>query len=80
MNLRYSSWHTFFMIFDTFIKVDPFGSSTEKDATGGAHLFGPTADLCYWVTNSCWDTQALHLKRPGNIIYIYIYIYMAVSV
>ena len=39
----------FFMVSDTFIKVDPFGSSTENDATGGPHLFGPTTDFVYVV-------------------------------
>ena len=30
------------MVFDTFIKTDPFESVTKNDATGGAHLFRPT--------------------------------------
>ena len=41
--------HTRLMVFGTFIKVDPFRSSTENDATGGAHLFGPTIDVLYGV-------------------------------
>ena len=36
-------------ILGTFIKVDWFGSSTENDATGGAHLFGPATDVVYGV-------------------------------
>ena len=39
----------FVMVVDTFIKVDPFGSSTKNDATGGTKLFGPTRELFYGV-------------------------------
>ncbi len=37
----------FLMVFDTFIKTDPFGSLTGNDATGGTKLFGPTTDFLY---------------------------------
>ena len=42
-------WHTFLFVFDTFIQVDWFGSSTENDTTGGTKLFGPTTDFLYGV-------------------------------
>ena len=35
----------FLIVFDTFIKTDPFGSLTKNDATVGTKLFGPTKDL-----------------------------------
>ena len=41
-----------FVVFGTFIKADGFGSLTENDATGGAHLFRPTTDLFYWLKHS----------------------------
>ena len=39
----------FLLVFDTFIKTDPFGSLTKNDATVGTKLFGPTRDLFYGV-------------------------------
>ena len=33
------------MVFDTFIKTDPFESLTENDATVCAKLFGPATDV-----------------------------------
>ena len=50
-----------FMVLSTFIKVDPFGSSTENDATGGAHLFGPTTDLL-WSKIAFFKEIAQHPK------------------
>ena len=47
-------WHTFLMVLGPFIKVDPFGSSTKNDATGGPHLFGPTTDFCYGIKVRFW--------------------------
>ena len=37
------------IVFDTFIKVDPFESLTKNDATVYAKLFGPISDLIYLV-------------------------------
>ena len=36
---------TIFVVFDTFIRPDLFGSLTENDATGGADMDRPTRDL-----------------------------------
>ena len=45
----------------TFIKVDPFGSSTENDATGGAHLFRPIRDFCLCYMTHARDPNQLSL-------------------
>ena len=37
------------VVLGTFIKVDPFESLTENDATVCAKLFGPATDLFYGV-------------------------------
>ena len=41
-----SLFDTIFVVFDTFIRPDLFGSLTENDATGGADMDRPTRDFC----------------------------------
>ena len=43
-----------FVVFVTFIKMDPFGSLMENDATGGAHLFRPTTYFVYGL-KTCFE-------------------------
>ena len=42
----------FFVVFDTFIKADGFGSLTKNDATACAKVFGPVTDFVHGVTTS----------------------------
>ena len=61
------------VVLGTFIKTGGFGSLTENDATGGAHLFGPTTDLFYGLKHrflrKCPKSQNV-TKFYGQIPYV----------
>ena len=42
-------WNRFLSIVDTFIRLIPFESLTENDATAGAHMDRHVRELFYWL-------------------------------